>query len=690
MSNATLQDLVGFVFGFLIFPAIIIVPGFVIGSIGNLFDFRRRSMSRKLLASLPISIAVMPIATYLLWRFFGILAVWSAYTLLWICFIFLCIRLAEWATALRLLRQSRSQRIMLVFAALWVLVAAVSLTDLEMGGGLYRSTTTIDYAKHVAVTDAISRTGLPPMNPSFFTGRPVSLYYYYFWFEQCSLVDQLGGRFVDPRAAVQAGTAWIGIALVAIVLVFVREFYPQNLTGDAELVAVGLLLVTGLDLIPFAGYYIVSFFMDHGRDLFAMEVWNEQVAAWIDAVLWTPHHVAGLIACMTGFLLLQCRPEMFNGHRAVNVFFAGCAFASAVGLSVWVALAAVFIVLGWTVVALGKRWWSEIPRFGFAGVIAALLAAPYLVDLARANQRSGLPVRVTLRVFEPVEILAKRWGVWESGWKRNGLRLASLPLSYGLEFGFFALASILFWNHRARQPAALSRNEWFVLTMVTVSLVSCSVLRSSIANNDFGWRGLMFAQFGMLLWAVPVVTSLLDRKLLPITAGLTLGGRVRPFVWVTLIFGLVATLYDLGYLRVGTQGIRGAPGLELRRAYEWVNHTTPSDAVEQHFPPLFGVEAFHALYGHRQSVLSDHAYGSLYGIDNDKYEDLRSQVLVLFEPTSEMSKIVDQCKKLRIDYLVLCSNDPGWDDPMHWRRRVEPCFQNDTVMIFRVNALPRT
>jgi hypothetical protein len=47
-----------------------------------------------------------------------------------------------------------------------------------------------------------------------------------------------------------------------------------------------------------------------GSPVPTIEWWNpEQVTAWFTAALWVPHHVAALIACLMGFLLLWVLPD---------------------------------------------------------------------------------------------------------------------------------------------------------------------------------------------------------------------------------------------------------------------------------------------------------------------------------------------------------------------------------------------
>lgn|GEM_PF-2837490 len=68
ITNFMLEDAIGVFIGFILFFLIMICPGYVIGWILNLFDFReRRPFVRYLIANL-LSVAISPILFYLTYR----------------------------------------------------------------------------------------------------------------------------------------------------------------------------------------------------------------------------------------------------------------------------------------------------------------------------------------------------------------------------------------------------------------------------------------------------------------------------------------------------------------------------------------------------------------------------------------------------------------------------------------------
>src|SRR5208283_593060 len=109
--------------------------------------------------------------------------------------------------------------------------------------------------------------------------------------------------------------------------------------------ALGLLAVTGLDILPVLVKAILRMKTDGD-----MEWWSAaQVSSWMDSVLWVPHHVAGLVCCLLGFLLVWMSKGLSGGRRAVCGLIAGLSFASAFGLSTWVALAFAMVMIAWMI-----------------------------------------------------------------------------------------------------------------------------------------------------------------------------------------------------------------------------------------------------------------------------------------------------------------------------------------------------
>src|SRR5579859_5694269 len=90
-ENFMIADLLGTSAAFFLFALVLFVPGYVLGWLANVFGFRRRSRLARCAISVPLSVAVAPILTYLLWHW-SIAAVWTLYAACWIGFLALFVR----------------------------------------------------------------------------------------------------------------------------------------------------------------------------------------------------------------------------------------------------------------------------------------------------------------------------------------------------------------------------------------------------------------------------------------------------------------------------------------------------------------------------------------------------------------------------------------------------------------------
>ena len=369
LTNFTVADVLGSIEASLLLSLFLFVPGYVIGWVTNVFLFRQRRAVTQWALSTPLAVAVVPILVYLLGRYPSVL--WAFFVVVWVVFAGLIAR--KWKKGVSKENPplvSRKVWIAICFALVWAVVAIGSLVDVQFKHRLYFSVTAYDYSLRTAITAEAART-IPPANPFFASTPPVPLKYHYFWMLICSLPARLA--HVPPQDAMFGGTVWAGIVLMSLIAISFKFFIrPRENLERKILIGCGLLLVTGLDILPTIYFYFHFHWVTAD-----MEWWNEQITSWVDALLWTPHHVMCLVACVVGLLLLR-EPVTRKGQRIVAILLAGFAFASAAGLSVLVTFTfAVFVVLLIPVAVL-RRWYDDVIGFGAAGAIAKFLALPFL------------------------------------------------------------------------------------------------------------------------------------------------------------------------------------------------------------------------------------------------------------------------------------------------------------------------
>jgi hypothetical protein len=685
VSCMTARNLVQLTYAIGLFVPLLVVPGFVFGWVSNLTGFRGRTPGTRLMLANVFSVSLCPVCTYLIGRFGSFGLIWLFYGALWLAFLGLFITSKAVRESLLCLFM-RSRRAYLAIVGVWVVVGTVSLSDIRTPTGLYRSLNTYDYVKHTSVVDAITRTGVPPVNPSFHPGRDLPLCYYYFWHLMGSLVDRMGGDYLSARSATQAGTLWAGLSLFSIIILFLRLMPPAEKPTDrrSEFIALALLLVTGLDLLPAITLNILfTIFPDQFRPLPMMEWWNDQVTAWSNMMIWVPQHLASLVACLTAFLVLRVSLES-KSRRGVPIVFAALALSSGLGMSVWVTLVACLTLACWTAYCAVQRWTNEVLTHAAVALVLLAVSLPFIIDLRTSNESPGFPLVLGLRQFWVLEMIATRCHL-SSVWATQVLRAVSLPLNYYLELGFFLVASIVYWRRRMRDALPLTVSERFLLSMALVSIVACTCLRSSVLYNDFGWRGFMFAQFMMLLWSIPLARSIVRsrtrRALSPILGTLSRSNGWRLVLLFSFYIGVSGTFYDMILQRALCIGATGRTGLELAQTYEWVrDHTSPEQIIQHN--PRQHVEFFHGLYGNRQMVVADETHGPLFGVDRSLARTVTAEVGAIFETPSTQADALAVCRQYEIDVLIFTSADPLWQDRQSWIWTQPPAFQNAAAHVF--------
>ena len=663
-------DIEGTVAAFALFGLVMVVPGYVAGSLLSIFSFARRTLAARMAISICLSVATVPILTYL-W--------WPACALTWCAFPVVLIRGAKPKRG----RLSKGRVAVLAIVAGWVVIGTACLVDLQIGNRLYVPITSFDYMLRTAITSAVERTGVPPLNPYFYAGHGFILRYHYFWYMLCGLVGRMGRPFVTARIAVIAGTLWSGIALVSVVALY------THLSGGRKpdrrmLIAVGLLSVTGLDIVPLAIRFLLS-----GRFDASSEWWNEPVLSWVNSVFWQPHSIAAMVACITGLLAIR-EAGQHAGWRAriPGVVIGGAAVASAFGLSIYVTFVFVIFLVVWLAFLTLRGQRVESGVICAAGVVALAMSIPYLLELTRGLTGTGsggigtsatLPIQFAVRSFYFAEALVGPG----SSWRTTLANTLSLPLNYFLEFGFFFVVGFRQWKKGG--------DACGTALLVTSILVSTFLRSNSIANNDLGWRGVVFAQFVLLIWA----SKLWDD-------GLFLSRR-RAFsaVGVMLTLGLAATVYDVTMLRIypllldslnipryhwlAPDHHLGERTYALREVYERLGRELPENAIVQQNPNAIPGDLFYGLYADRQTAVETPSCGVVFGGDASLCESVLTPVREVFERADNPDPV---CRQLSISALIVKDTDGVWSDKTSWVWRKTPLIGNSYARAFLCQISP--
>jgi hypothetical protein len=703
-ANYMVQDLLGIFIAYALFITILIMPGYVAGYVFDVFEFRKRQSFIQFGIALLLSASISPILFFLARRLFPEFVTSALLIALILLFIVVIIRTQGLQRLAKEITSNPYAKMGLVIAVLWSVLSALFLVDIQLGNRLYYNIVAYDYSTRVSVIDAITRTGVPPANPSYFPGAPQPLtQVYYFWYILCSLIDQLGGRFVDARASLIASVIWTGLILASVVALFTRMRKPDEDSRKVwrnAFTGIGLLFVSGLDIFPSSFYMLLPKLLVGRIFEGDIEQWNEQITAWIGAVTWTPHHVISMLACVLAWTLTASnRTENWSRQMGASLL-SGIALASAFGLSVWNTF--IFIAFWgiWFFIRLIqrepiKRLWTMI----LPGVFMAVAVSPFLFDLFAGSQGSvaggQFPLALNVRAFYPLEFIAVNSPVWE----RMLIYLLALPLNYFIELGFF-LAAGMIWLQNCRNEQGLNNplvTTEMALLLTTAFLVT--FMRSTvIVNNDFGWRGWMLGQFILLFWGVDVIQRVASKELtsrIMVFESPRASGKVRKLLSVLITIGAITTLYDVFFLRTWPllidTGIAGFPRVlspdnhlgertfATRQAYEFIDKNTPETAIVQ-FDPRRTMDRPAGLYRTRGTAISYHA---LYGVPEEIYKPLITAVGAVFDDqNTDWQSLDNACKKYDINILILRDLDPIWSNLDRLKSTRIPLYENRFTTLF--------
>lgn len=682
MQNFMVADLVQTTLATLAFALFLLPTGYLLGLASNMFGMRDRSAAEKVLFSLTCSIAATPILAVLLTRVSSYKVTLAVFLLLAVISIATLLRqLAHPAEMFSRLR--RSTWILLGMMLAWFLLVLFSLADLQIGHRLYVSYVAYDHSVRVPFVEAAARSGVPPLNPFYGLGKVPVLRYYYYWYVICALPMQLFG--LSAKACLDASVFWSGLGLASAIPLFLKYFSgeTEHLRGKS-VVGIALLTVTGLDLLPYAAevHRYHTFLPD-------MEWWDtNQVTSWLGSLLWVPHHVASLTACMAGLLALSTIEEETPLRQNIwAAVLAGLAFASAAGLSVYVTFPFAVFAIVWSLWTLLQKKIKTFFAYVASGVCTLLLSWPYLLDLLskRVSTEAGSSDRFAffaIRDYPPALELLGKMGL-HNYWL---LYLAQFPILlyvYALEFGFFALILVLCLRRDPRNPAMRSRQRRMAWVMFVVCLVTLSIARSdSSGANDLGFRGMLIVQFILLVWAAPLVYDVFFRREAAAQAGLG-APWIRIALSGTLLLGVAGTGSQLVLLRFyapladygkveRSERILGSPGFGrrtywMRDGFGQLNQLTSPGTTVQYNPVRDEVLIAH-LYSTRQAVMGDSNCGSAFGGDFAKCRQAFPYFATVFnDPQAADTWDLDRfCDDFQVNVLVATNADPVWADRNSW------------------------
>jgi hypothetical protein len=692
--NYTLQDTFSLLLAILLFTTVAVFPGFVLGWALNIFSFRRRTILAQYVIAIALSNALVPVILFLAFRFvsnsFG-LGIILLFFFLWAL-----LQIKSLSDNKLSFKLALYHKMALAMGALWVVFCILLLVDIQIGQNLYFNAAAHDFTTRTALIEAITRTGIPLINPSYYPGHFEKITeLYYFWYIPASVVDILGGHLVDARIALFAGITWSGLSLMATIATYLRVRNAESgvKAWRASMVGAQLLAVSGLDFIPVIAIMIAIRTMYGVLPFDArIEGWNMPIMSWLNALTWVPNHVSGMAACMISLLAILSSLHASRSQGLISVAIAGAAIGSSLGLSVWVALTFGIFMAIWSLALLFNRLqrpmvWS----IAASGMVGLILVSQFLLEVLQSDgasgQAGGLPISLYVRRFSFTGALAPG--------AREAAGILLLPVNYFFELGFFFVIALLWWKQR-NKSADRRGNPYFLaetLLLATVVILLSFLKSTVLVINDLGMRGWLLGQFILIVWAVDIFNAApKDRFLLTprLFSSPHRSTRLNEFLAILLIVGMMTTALEAASTRFWAvwvdTGMTGVPNelspdtnlgkrtYDARLAYEYIRDHTPQNIIIQN-NPIVHIDRPSGLYGTRQMVIADR---TAYGVPAEIFKQMSTAIGGIFEleNVQNWAPIDTACRQYSIQALVINDTDPVWSSLSKLSKQRTPLYVN--------------
>ncbi len=378
----------------------------------------------------------------------------------------------------------------LAIAASLCLLPLLAIMPKHVPGGLLFGPPIYDHVK-IAVVDAILRAGLPVTNPFYGPSGPGTLAYYYLWHAGAAVLAAAVG--LGGWAAEAAMTGFTAFAALSLTMGLAVAMGARR----AGIAAVALLSLAGSlrpVLVALAGPATAEGLIPASAD----------IGGWLNQAAWVPQHLQSACCLILAALLLVRLAEAGGWVAALAL---ALVMAGGFESSIWIggfawAASGMALGLGLLCRAGPGRRVRFVRLAGGAAALAALLALPFATAYLGAARSHGGGGALAVA---PYAVLG---GLVPAAW-RAALGPAAFWLVL-LPFAFPAILPLGVAGFRARwSDDGLARH----CAIVAIACLGVAwLLRSTIDNNDLGWRAALPAVLLLTAGAGAGLQSLVDRR----------------------------------------------------------------------------------------------------------------------------------------------------------------------------------
>jgi hypothetical protein len=528
-------------------------------------------------------------------------------------------------------------------AAMLALAPAVAILPKMSGDAIYLADPMIDHSK-IAMIDAMTRQGLPPVDPAFGGAGPHGqLFYYYLWhYSAAALALPLHVSGWEADIALTWFTAFASLSLLMGIAVWLSK------RSMAAVWVVGLAAAGSLRTVLswIFGTYALEPFLAPPTGF----------AGWLFQAAWAPQHLMSASCIVAAILLIARyaqRQSVLLLLALVLVVVAGFESSTYVG-GVTFAIAALVCA---PVLIKGiepARRLRFLAGMAVAVVLVLCLAAPFLHNQIMAvAARSGdgpVVVRHFAVLGEMFPAALRRALDWPAYW------LVLLPIEFPAIYLAGSIALVAMLRNTAMKPKKLVVPV--LAGLAGASLVVSWLLASKVGdNNDLALRAVL-----------PALSVLIAAA----AAGMMLPPW-RGAVTATALAGLVLSLPDAAMMvKSNAEGAPVADGAVFAQTPElWQavrRYAAPNARVVNN--PLFlqdltpwPANMSWALLANRSSCFAGRELAlALAPLSREMIETINAQFIRVFAGESTPADISDMAKKYACDVVVLVPQEGAWNN----------------------------
>jgi hypothetical protein len=400
-----------------------------------------------------------------------------------------------------------------IAAATLALCPVLALLPKHSQDGVHLAAPIFDHAK-IAIVDAMTRQGLPPVNPVFGEagagGVAGRLAYYYLWHfsaAELALPLRVSGWEAD------IGLTWF-TAFASLTLMMALAVWLSRRAGAAFLV-VALAASASLRAVLsfFVGDYELEPFLQRPNGF----------AGWLFQSAWVPQHLMAASGAIVSMLLLAhyARRQQLAALVILALVVAGSFESSTFVGGVTFAIAAVASAPLLLSAIEPKRRAAAILGLALAAVLALGLAAPFIRDQFAFIAARGSGAAIGIDHFEVLgemfPLTLRRILDLPAYW------LILLPLEFPASFvaGAIALAAML--ANRSANPEWKSARVLGVLAAAGL-MISWLLVSRLADNNDLALRAILPAAMILIVFAAAGTLAVPRRATRAAIAGFAFAG----------------------------------------------------------------------------------------------------------------------------------------------------------------------